>query len=100
FGEAGAAAQPETAPSPGGTGNLPTVNKITFEDVTITYRDGVANKTQTVAFQKFSADMADANSPIDLEIVANLNGYPVSANGTIGSLSGIAANQPLPIDLK
>jgi AsmA family protein len=100
FGEAGAAAQPETAPSGGGTGKLPTVNKITFEDVTITYKDGVANKTQTVAFEKFSADMADANSPIALEIVANLNGNPVSATGTIGSLSGIAANQPLPIDLK
>lgn len=99
FGEAGAAAQPETAPT-GGTGKLPTVNKITFEDVTITYKDGVANKTQTVAFEKFSADMADANSPIALEIVANLNGNPVSATGTIGSLSGIAANQPMSIDLK
>ena len=100
FGEAGAAAQPETAPADGGTGKLPTVNKITFEDVTITYKDGVTNKTQTVAFEKFSADMADATSPIELEIVANLNGNPVSATGTIGSLSGIVANQPLPIDLK
>src|SRR5262245_33518130 len=99
FGEAGAAAQPETAPS-GGTGKLPTVNEIALEDVTITYKDGAANKTQTVAFQKFSADMADANSPIALEIVANFNGNPVSASGTIGSLSGIAANQPMPIDLK
>ena len=98
FGEAGAAAQPDSAG--GGTGKLPVVNKITFEDVTITYKDGVANKTQTVAFEKFSADMADANSPITLEIVANLNGNPISASGTIGSLSGIVANQSLPIDLK
>ena len=100
FGQAGAAAQPETAPAGGVTGKLPTVNEITFEDVTITYKDGVANKTQTVAFEKFSADMADANSPIALEIVANLNGNPVSASGTVGSLSGIVANQPMPIDLK
>lgn len=97
FGEAGAAA---SAPSGGGTGKLPTVNSITFEDVTITYKDGAANKTQTVAFQTFSADMADASSPIALEIVANLNGNPISASGAIGSLSGIVANQPLPIDLK
>ena len=100
FGPAGAAAQGETAPSGGAAGNLPVVNKITFEDVTITYKDGVAKKTQTVAFQKFSAEMADAVSQIALEIVANLNGNPISANGTIGSLSGIVANQPLPIDLK
>jgi uncharacterized protein involved in outer membrane biogenesis len=98
FGEAGAA-QAETAP-PGGAGKLPTVNEISFEDVTITYKDGVANKTQTAAFQKFSAGMADANSPIELEIVANLNNNPISASGTIGSLAGIAANQPLPIDIK
>ena len=100
FGPAGAAAQGETAPSNGAAGNLPLVNKITFEDVTITYKDGVAKKTQTVAFQKFSAEMADAVSQIALEIVANLNGNPISANGTIGSLSGIVANQPMPIDLK
>jgi uncharacterized protein involved in outer membrane biogenesis len=99
FGEAGAAARPETAPS-GGPGKLPTVNEIAFEDVTITYKDGVAKKTQTVAFQKFSAEMADAVSQIALEIVANLNGNPVNVAGTIGSLSGIVANQPLPIDLK
>jgi AsmA family protein len=100
FGDAGTAAQPETAPAGGGTGKLPTVNEIAFEDVTITYKDGVANKTQTVAFQTFSAEMADANSPIALEIVANLNNNPISATGTIGSLSGIVANQPMPIDLK
>ncbi|MFM9844853.1 MAG: AsmA family protein [Dongiaceae bacterium] len=100
FGAAGAAAQPETAPSGGGAGKLPVVNKISFEDVTVTYKDGVAKKTQTVAFEKFSADMADANSPIALEIVANLNGNPISASGTIGSLSGIIANRPMPIDLK
>jgi hypothetical protein len=92
----GAAAQP----AGGGAGKLPTVNKIAFEDVTIAYRDGVAKKTQTVALQKFSAESADAASPIALEIVANLNGNPLSASGTVGALSGIIANQPLPIDIK
>jgi AsmA family protein len=87
-------------PTGGGGGKLPTVNKITFEDVTITYKDGVAKKTQTVAFQKFSAESDGAASPIALEIVANLNGNPLSASGTIGALSGIIANQPLPIDIK
>jgi len=95
FGEAG-----DAESAGGGTGKLPVVNKITFEDVTITYKDGVAKKTQTVAFQKFSAQMADAVSQIGLEIVANFNGNPISAVGTIGSLSGIVANQPMPIDLK
>jgi uncharacterized protein involved in outer membrane biogenesis len=99
FGQAGAAAQPATAPS-SGAGKLPVVNKISFEDVTITYKNGVTKKTQTVALQKFSAESADAASPIALEIVANLNGNPVSATGTIGALSGIVANQPLPIDIK
>ena len=98
FGQSGAAAQPATTSA--GGGKLPVVNKITFEDVTITYKDGVAKKTQTVALQKFSAESADAASPIALEIVANLNGNPVSAIGTVGALSGIVANQPLPIDLK
>ena len=98
FGQAGAA-QPAT-PSAGGPGKLPVVNKISFEDVTITYKNGVTKKTQTVALQKFSAESADAASPIALEIVANLNGNPVSATGIIGALSGIVANQPLPIDLK
>jgi AsmA family protein len=100
FGQDGAAAQPATAPTSGGTGNLPVVNKIMFEDVTITYKDGVAKKTQTVALQKFSAESADTASPIALEVVANLNGNPVSATGTMGGLSGIIANQPLPIDLR
>src|SRR5215470_17431138 len=99
FGQAGAAAQPSTT-SAGGAGKLPVVNKIAFEDVTITYKDGVAKKTQTVALQKFSAESADAASPIALEIVANLNGNPLTATGSIGALSGIIANQPLPIDLK
>src|SRR5262245_64221400 len=48
FGEAGTAEQPATAPESGDTGKLPTVDKVTFEDVTITYKDGVAKKTQTV----------------------------------------------------
>jgi AsmA family protein len=99
FGQAGAA-QPATTPAGGGSGKLPVVNKISFEDVTITYKNGVSKKTQTVALQKFSAESADAASPIAIEIVANLNGNPVSATGTIGALSGILANQPLPIDLK
>src|SRR5215470_12644084 len=99
FGQAGAAAQPSTT-SAGGAGKLPVVNKIAFEDVTITYKDGVAKKTQTVALQKFSAESADAASPIALEIVADLNGNPLSATGTVGALSGILGNQPLPIDLK
>jgi hypothetical protein len=97
FGQGGGAA---AQPAGGGAGKLPTVNKITFEDVTVTYKDGVAKKTQTVALQKFSAESADAASPIALEIVASLNGNPVSASGTIGALSGIIANQPLPIDIK
>jgi uncharacterized protein involved in outer membrane biogenesis len=100
FGQPGAAAQPTTAPASGGTGKLPTVNRMAFEDVTITYKDGVTKKTQTVALQKVSAESADENSPIVLEIVANLNGNPVSASGSVGALSAIAANQPLPIDIK
>src|SRR5262245_27016663 len=98
FGQAGAT-QPATTPS-GGSGKLPVVNKILFEDVTITYKNGVTKKTQTVALQKFSAESPDAASPIALEIVANLNGNPVSATGTVGALSAILANQPLPVDLK
>src|SRR5215510_11625145 len=99
FGQAGAA-QPATPSAGGGSGKLPVVNRISFEDVTITYNTGVTKKTQTVALQKFSAESADAASPIALEIVASLNGNPVSATGTVGALSGIIANQPLPIDLK
>jgi uncharacterized protein involved in outer membrane biogenesis len=100
FGQAAAAAQPGTEPTSSGTGKLPTVNKITFEDVTITYKDGVTKKTQTVALQKFSAESADAASPIAIEVVANLNGNPISANGSVGALSGIVADQPMPIDIK
>jgi uncharacterized protein involved in outer membrane biogenesis len=100
FAQPGAAAQLETVPRGGGTGRLPTVNKITLEDVTITYKDGIAKKTQTVALQKFSAETADAASPIALEVVANLNGNPLSATGSVGALNGILANQPLPIDIK
>ena len=100
FGQASTATQPTTAPASGGTGKLPTVNRIAFEDITITYKDGVTKKTQTVALQKFSAESADENSPIDLEIVANINGNPITATGTVGALNAIAANQPLPIDLK
>src|SRR5262245_27410152 len=44
FGQTGA--QPATTPASGTTGKLPVVNKIAFEDVTITYKDGVAKKTQ------------------------------------------------------
>src|SRR5262245_21909414 len=72
FGQTGgAAAEPATAPE--GGGKLPTINKIALEDVTITYKDGVSKKTQTVALRKFSAESADAASPIALEIVADLN---------------------------
>jgi hypothetical protein len=99
FGQAGGAGAQPASPTEGG-GKLPTVNKITLADVTITYKDGVAKKTQTVSLQKFSAESADAASPIALEIVANLNGNAVSATGTVGALSGILGNQPLPIDLK
>jgi AsmA family protein len=103
FGPAGATTQQPAQPAPtagGGSGKLPVVNEIAFEDVTLTYKDGVTKKTQTLALQKFSAASADAASPITVAIVANLNGNPLSATGTIGALSGIAANQPLPIDLK
>ena len=100
FGQAGPAAQPTTAPAGGGRSKLPTVNRVTFEDVTITYKDGVAKKTQTVALQKFNAESADAASPIALEVVANLNGNPISATGSVGALGGIVANQPLPIEFK
>ena len=104
FGQAAAAtqqpAQPTTPAAGSGGGKLPVVNEIAFEDVTLTYKDGVTKKTQTLALQKFSAASADATSQITLAIVANLNGNPLSATGTVGALSGIVANQPLPIDLK
>src|SRR5262249_31467428 len=103
FGQPGATTQQPTQPAPaagGGGAKLPVVNEIAFEDVTITYKDGVTKTTQTLALQKFSAASADAASPITVAIVANLNGNSLSATGTIGALSGIAANQPLPIDLK
>jgi len=100
FGQVGTAAQPPAAPASGEPGKLPTVNRVAFEDVTITYRDGVTKKTQTVALQKLNAESADAASPIVLEILATLNGSPISATGSVGALSGIAANKPLPIDIK
>lgn len=100
FAPANPPAQTESAPAEGGSGKLPTVNKVAFEDVTITFKDGVANKTQTVALQKLSAESGGGDDPIALEIVALLNQQPVSAAGTIGSLRGIIANQPMPIDLK
>jgi uncharacterized protein involved in outer membrane biogenesis len=100
FAPASPAAQTESAPAEGGSGKLPTVNNVAFEDVTITYKDGVANKTQTVALQKLSAESGGGDEPIALEIVALLNEQPVSATGTIGCLRGIIANQPMPIDIK
>jgi uncharacterized protein involved in outer membrane biogenesis len=100
FAPASPAAQTESAPAEGGSGKLPTVNNVAFEDITITYKDGVANKTQTVALQKLSAESGGGDEPIALEIVALLNEQPVSATGTIGSLRGIIANQPMPIDIK
>src|SRR5215471_9033494 len=45
FGQAGAGAQPAATPGGGGTGRLPVVNNITFEDVTVTYKDGITKKT-------------------------------------------------------
>ena len=100
FGPASPAAQTESAPAEGGSGKLPTVSNVAFEDVTITYKDGVANKTQTVALQKLSAESGGGDDPIALEIAALLNEQPISATGTIGSLRGIIANQPMPIDIK
>src|SRR5262249_41883459 len=100
FGQAGATAEPETAATGGGPTKVPTVNKVTFEDVTITYKDGVAKKTQTVVLQKVSVEHADDASPTALEGVANLNGSPISATGSVGALKDIVANQPMPIDIK
>lgn len=100
FAPANASAQAESAPAEGGGGKLPTVNNVAFEDVTITYKDGVANRMQTVALQKLNAESAGGGAPIALEIVAHLNEQPISIAGTIGSLRAILANQPMPIDIK
>jgi uncharacterized protein involved in outer membrane biogenesis len=100
FGQTGTAVQPSSAPASGEPGKLPTVKRVTLEDVTVTYKDGVTKKAYTAALHQVSAESADAASPILLKVVANLNGSPISATGSVGALSEITANRPLPIDIK
>jgi uncharacterized protein involved in outer membrane biogenesis len=85
------------APAGGGTGKLPTVNRITFEDATITYKDGVAKKTQTVAL-RFSAEarMPPSDRARDRR---QSQWQSVSASVTSARWAD-PANQPLPIGVE
>lgn len=97
-----ATAAAETAPGPDSTtGDAPSmaVTQVRIEKARLTWRDGVAGKTETLALERFTADAKDFGSPIALTLSGTAAGIPLDVKGSIGAINTLLANEPFKLDL-
>ncbi|MDZ4735643.1 MAG: AsmA family protein [Rhodospirillaceae bacterium] len=75
------------------------VDEIAIERARVTYRDGATGETQIVAIESLTASAASPSDPIAIAFAGSLNNSPISADGTIPSITTIRAGGAMPIDL-
>ncbi len=95
----------EAAPAPadgeGGMGALPVIREVVLKDVKLTYVDGVAGETQTIAIERLMAGADSADSPLSFELAVAYNGAPIEVGGTVGALAAaMAGDVPFPVEIE
>lgn len=88
-----------TASSGGNPPTLPVVHNIRIEDSQLLWSNGVTKETKTVAIKSFTAESDSATSPIRIALDGSYNDNPITANGTVGAVGALLANQAFPIDV-
>ena len=63
------------------------------------YRDRRSGKTVKFGIRQLSAGVANVTTPVSIDIAASYQGTDVAVSGTLGALSTLLQNKPLPIKL-
>lgn len=88
-----------TGGAPGGPTQLPVVRNVDIEDSQLVWRSGVTNDSKTIAIKSFTAAAASASSPIGIALDGSYNDNPIKAEGVVGAVGALMANEPYPVDL-
>jgi len=95
---------PEAAPDSGPTalGSLPQVHSLLMRDASLTYRDAAKGSVRHLVIPKFRVWQrgSGADEPLHLNVSAGLGKLPLEMSGTIGSVSTLLDNEPLPLDIQ
>ena len=76
------------------------IKKVLIEDANLTYLDGVSGQKTAVVIEQISVQSDGAGSPLALALKLVYNELPINVEGQLGSLSQIAANEVIPVDIK
>lgn len=77
---------------------LPRIDRMTIEDVTLLYRDGVSGSKQTLAIKRFTAEDSSGDG-IKVAIKGAWNDRPLELAGTVGTPRQFTEG-PLPLNLE
>lgn len=88
-----------TGGAQGGPTQLPVVRNVDIEDSQLVWRNGVTNDSKTIAIKSFTAAAASASSPIEIALDGSYNDNPIKAEGVVGAVGALMANEPYPVDL-
>ena len=78
---------------------LPQLARLTIEDSTLFYRDGVTGETERFDLARVTARPGDMESLLAVDVDTVVNGQPVSLAGSIGGLDLLESAVPYPVDL-
>ena len=70
------------------------LNELTSRALSLSYRDGVSGKTQSVRLDAFELSASAASEPMQVNAEAAIGAMKVTAKGTIGALAALIANAP------
>jgi len=76
------------------------VNEVHIENATVTYIDGVAGKTTTLAIDEITTESDSVDAPLSLIMKLAYNEIPVEVKGSLGSLKQLSGNKSYPLDLE
>ncbi|MEQ8664602.1 MAG: AsmA family protein [Rhodospirillales bacterium] len=89
----------EMTPDTGET-RLPVVKSVRLENVTLTYRDGIAGTEKTFVLEEVGLSADGVDSPMKLSAEASLDGEEIEIEGALGSISALLDNKVFPLKIE
>ncbi|MGE0152484.1 MAG: AsmA family protein [Reyranellaceae bacterium] len=83
----------------GGPAKIPTIDKLSITDSTVTMRNAQTGQSQTLKLAKLDATGVGSSGATKLDFDGTLNGAPMSAKASIESLAGLLASGNATIDV-
>lgn len=78
---------------------IPVIRDLSIDNATFTYRDGVSGREHLLMLEKLTLAGNGPDQPLNIQLAARLNEFPLSVRATLGAPSEILRpTKPWPID--